>query len=127
LFHRDVRNQRWRLKKRSIWRNWVGSPYCVSQFKAAPSSQSELVEFIKEADKKDFGFRVSGSGRSFAPVIGPSGALLSLEKLRGVQNIDRERNQVTVAGGTRLNEISKTLKEQSLSLINLGDIPCCRP
>ncbi|WP_337268576.1 D-arabinono-1,4-lactone oxidase [Oryzifoliimicrobium ureilyticus] len=110
------------MEKGGLWRNWVGNQYCVSQFKAAPETEDEVCELVAEAAKQDLPVRVSGSGHSFTPVVGTSGLLLSLEKLRGVQSIDRARKQITVAGGTRINEIGKTLKEHGLSLINQGDI-----
>ncbi|MDX0422356.1 FAD-binding protein [Sinorhizobium medicae] len=110
------------FEKGGVWRNWVGNQYCVSQYKAAPETEAELAELVAEADKRDLGVRVSGSGHSFTPVVGTSGLLLSLENLRGVQNVDKERRQITVAGGTRINEVGKTLKQHGLSLINQGDI-----
>jgi FAD/FMN-containing dehydrogenase len=110
------------LEKGGLWRNWVGNQYCVSQFKASPETEAEVAELVHEADRRDLAVRVSGSGHSFTPVVGTNGLLLSLANLRGVQNIDRDRKQITVAGGTRINEVGRTLKEHGLSLINQGDI-----
>lgn len=110
------------FEKGGLWRNWVGNQYCVPRYKASPASEEELVELVSEADGRDLTLRVSGSGHSFTPVVGTSGLLLSLAELRGVQKIDRERRQITVAGGTRINEVGKTLKEHGLSLVNQGDI-----
>ena len=110
------------FEKGGVWRNWVGNQYCVSQYKASPATESELVDLITQADERDLGVRVAGSGHSFTPVVGTSGLLLSLEKLRGVQSVDKQRKQITVAGGTRINEVGKTLKQHGLSLINQGDI-----
>jgi FAD-linked oxidoreductase len=110
------------FEKGGIWRNWVGNQYCVSQYKASPETEDDLADLVREADKRDLGIRVSGSGHSFTPVVGTNGVLLSLANLRGVQKIDRDRKQITVFGGTRINEVGKTLKEHGLSLINQGDI-----
>ncbi|MDR3496687.1 MAG: D-arabinono-1,4-lactone oxidase [Ancalomicrobiaceae bacterium] len=110
------------LEKGGLWRNWVGNQYCVSQFKAAPSSEADLVALVAEADRRDLPMRVAGSGHSFTPVVGTNGVLLTLENLRGLEHVDRARRQVTVAAGTRINEVGKALKELGLSLINQGDI-----
>ncbi|MBE7184740.1 MAG: FAD-binding protein [Methylobacterium mesophilicum] len=110
------------FEKGGVWRNWVGNQYCVSQYKAAPKTEAELVELVREADRRDLGLRVSGSGHSFTPVVGTSGLLLSLADLRGVENIDHGRKRVTVAGGTRINELGKALRAEGLSLMNQGDI-----
>ena len=110
------------LQKGGVWRNWVGNQYCVPQFRAAPTTEAELAELVHEADVRDLGVRVSGSGHSFTPVVGTSGILLSLEHLRGIQSVDKDRKQVTVAAGTRINEVGRALKELGMSLINQGDI-----
>jgi len=110
------------LEKGGVWRNWVGNQYSVSQYKAAPTTEAELAELVHEAGKRDLPVRVSGSGHSFTPVVGTSGVLLSLANLRGVLDVDRERKRVTVAAGTRINEVGKSLKDMGLSLINQGDI-----
>lgn len=110
------------FEKGGLWRNWVGNQYCVSQFKAAPTTEEDLRELVREADRRDIGIRVAGSGHSFTPVVGTSGALLSLAGLSGVETIDRDRKQVTVKGGTRINELGKALKAHGLSLTNQGDI-----
>ncbi|HBF28194.1 D-arabinono-1,4-lactone oxidase [Rhizobium sp.] len=110
------------FKKGGVWRNWVGNQYCVPQFQAVPTSETELSEAITEADKLDLGVRVSGSGHSFTPVVGTSGLLLSLADLRGILSVDKERKQVTVAAGTRIHDLGQGLKELGLSLTNQGDI-----
>jgi FAD/FMN-containing dehydrogenase len=110
------------FEKGGIWRNWVGNQYCVPRYKATPSTEEELCEIVREADKQDLGVRVSGSGHSFTPVVATSGLLLSLANLRGILNVDHQRKQITVAGGTRISEVGKTLKSHGLSLVNQGDI-----
>ena len=110
------------FEKGGLWRNWVGNQYCVSQFKAAPVSEAELCELVREADKRDLAVRVSGSGHSFTPVVGTSGLLLSLAGLRGVTRVDHAKKQITVAGGTRINDVGKSMKQHGLSLVNQGDI-----
>ncbi len=110
------------LEKGGLWRNWVGNQYCVPAHKGAPRTEAELADFVREAHRRDLKLRVAGSGHSFTPVVGTSGLLLSLENLRGVQTVDHAAQRITVAGGTRINEIGRTLKQEGLSLINQGDI-----
>jgi FAD-linked oxidoreductase len=105
-----------------LWRNWVGNQYFVSQYQAAPTTEAEVIELVHEADRRDLPMRVVGSGHSFTPVVATNGLLLSLENLRGVQNVDKARRQITVGAGTRISEVGKTLKGMGLSLINQGDI-----
>lgn len=110
------------LEKGGLWRNWVGNQYCVPAHKGAPATEETLADFVREAARRELKLRVSGSGHSFTPVVGTSGLLLSLENLRGVLHIDKDAGRITVAGGTRINEIGRALKQHGLSLINQGDI-----
>ncbi|MEZ2126607.1 MULTISPECIES: D-arabinono-1,4-lactone oxidase [unclassified Sinorhizobium] len=110
------------FEKGGVWRNWVGNQYCVPQYKAAPETEKELAQIVAKAEEIQLPVRVAGSGHSFTPVVATSGLLLSLENLRGIQAVDKERKQVTVAAGTRINEVGKSLKALGLSLVNQGDI-----
>jgi FAD/FMN-containing dehydrogenase len=109
-------------EKGGLWRNWVGNQYCVSQFKAAPQSEEDLREIVREAGRRDLPVRVAGSGHSFTPVVGTSGLLLSLADYGGVRRIDKANKQIEVAAGARINEVGRVLKQNGLSLINQGDI-----
>ncbi|MCM2503074.1 FAD-binding protein [Aureimonas altamirensis] len=110
------------FEKGGVWRNWVGNQYCVPQYRASPASEAELQAAIVEAGRQDLPVRVAGSGHSFTPVVGTPGLLLSLERCAGVHQVDRERKQVRVAAGTRINAVGKALKSHGLSLVNQGDI-----
>ena len=111
-----------RFEKGGMWRNWVGNQYCVPQHKATPGTEDELCELLREADRRDLGVRVSGSGHSFTPVVGTGGLLLSLADLSGVEAVDRARMRVRVRGGTRISDLGRALKASGLSLVNQGDI-----
>jgi FAD/FMN-containing dehydrogenase len=108
--------------KGGIWRNWVGNQYCVPRYRAAPNSEEELCELVRQADEQDLKVRVAGAGHSFTPVVGTSGLLLSLVNLNGLEKVDRERQQIKVRAGTKINEVGRALKMHGFSLINQGDI-----
>ena len=110
------------LEKGGLWRNWVGNQYCVPQYKASPASEDELRELVRESDKRDLPLRAVGSGHSFTPVVATAGLLVSLAEMKGVRGIDRDKKQIEVAAGTRINEVGKVLKQNGLSLLNQGDI-----
>jgi FAD-linked oxidoreductase len=110
------------FEKGGVWRNWVGNQYCVPQFRANPTSENEIRAAVAEAAQRNLPVRVAGSGHSFTPVVGTPGLLLSLENCAGIRRVDKERKQITVAAGTRINAVGKALKEHGLSLVNQGDI-----
>jgi FAD/FMN-containing dehydrogenase len=110
------------FEKGGLWRNWVGNQSCVPRYRAAPDSEALLAEMVREADARDLGVRVAGTGHSFTPVVGTGGLLLSLANLSGVLTVDRDKQRVTVAAGTRIGDLGRVLKGLGLSLINQGDI-----
>jgi FAD/FMN-containing dehydrogenase len=66
--------------------------------------------------------RVVGAGHSFTPLVSSDNVLLSLERMQGIESIDREKNAVTVWGGTGLHKLGNDLLAHGLAQENLGDI-----
>lgn len=110
------------LEKGGHWRNWVGNQSCISRYKGAPQTEEQLCEMVREAAARDLSIRVAGSGHSFTPVVGTGGVLLSLVGMRGILDVDADRERVTFAAGMRIGEAGQALKEIGLSLTNQGDI-----
>lgn len=63
-----------------------------------------------------------GAGHSFTAAACTDGALLSLDNLNGILNVDLEAKQVTVEAGIRLFELNENLASFGLAMPNLGDI-----
>src|SRR5690606_40745767 len=61
-------------------------------------------------------------GHSFSALVPTDQTLLSLARLRGVENVATTTGQADVLGGTRLSQLGKSLWEQGLSTINMSDI-----
>lgn len=110
------------FEKGGLWRNWVGNQSCVPRYKAAPTTEDELVELIAKAHAQDLNIRCAGSGHSFTPVATTGGLMLTLANMTGVHSIDLDRQRLTVSAGTRIGTIGQTLKAAGLSMVNQGDI-----
>ena len=110
------------FEKGGLWRNWVGNQSCIARFKGAPTTEEQVSAMLAEADARDLNVRVAGSGHSFTPVVGTGGLLLSLAGMRGVNEVDMDKKQVSVAAGTRIHDLAIELKARGLSLVNQGDI-----
>lgn len=101
------------------WSNWSGNESCQPFSRPLPRNEAEVIELIKNSKNS---IRCVGSSHSFSGLVPTDQTLLSLARLRGVENIDIAKKEVDVLGGTRLSQLSKTLWDNQLSVINLSDI-----
>jgi FAD/FMN-containing dehydrogenase len=85
---------------------------------ARPRTVDELIEVVRGARR----LRAVGAAHSWSPAIVTDDTLVSLDRLRRAPALDRERRQVTAAGGLRLRELNAWLDRQGLALANLGSI-----
>ncbi len=81
-------------------------------------SVEELQSVVREGKR----IRPVGAAHSWSPAFVTDDTVVSLDRMRAVRSIDRERMQVTVEGGMRLRELSRVLDQQGLALANLGSI-----
>lgn len=101
--------------RRGIFRNWIrGCRYAPTQF-LRPSSQTEIVELVKNAQR----LRVFGAGHSFNHGVVSDEVLVSLDDYSGLVARDPDRKQVTVKSGTRIRDLVKILAEDGLALAAL--------
>ncbi|HSD89499.1 MAG TPA: D-arabinono-1,4-lactone oxidase [Kofleriaceae bacterium] len=83
-----------------------------------PTSADELARIIRESRR----VRAVGAAHSWSPAIVTDGALVSLDRMRSVIEIDRAASRITVQGGMRLRELNQVLAKNGLALANLGSI-----
>jgi len=99
--------------------NWAGNlTYRAKNF-AAPASLDEAREIVAGARK----VRVVGSRHCFNDIADTPDTQISLEHMRGVVGLDRERRQVTVEGGIRYGDLGPWLHERGFTLANLASLP----
>lgn len=110
------------LPRGGHWRNWVGNQSFVAAHMASPKSEDEISALVRAATSQGKSVRCAGSGHSFTPVVATSGLLLSLQDYQGITHVDQQRKLVSVKAGTKLNTITRFLKEAGYSLTNQGDI-----
>ncbi|AMO76290.1 D-arabinono-1,4-lactone oxidase [Pseudomonas citronellolis] len=110
------------LPRGGHWRNWVGNQSFVAAHMASPKSEDEISALVHAATSQGKSVRCAGSGHSFTPVVATSGLLLSLQDYQGITHLDQQRKRVSVKAGTKLNTITRFLKEAGYSLTNQGDI-----
>ncbi|WP_350278146.1 FAD-binding protein [Kribbella sp. HUAS MG21] len=96
--------------------NWAGNVSFASELRR-PRSVEELQELVAAAEK----VRVLGTGHSFNRIADSSGALVSVQDLPKVVELD-DRG-ATVSAGLRYGEITAALQARGLALHNLGSLP----
>lgn len=106
-------------KRRLPWRNWSGSQQCLPEARVAPASIAELQELISGSTGV---LRPVGAGHSFTPLVPTDGTLVSLSRLGGISDVDTNRIQATIGGGTRLGDIGQPLQDAGQALVNMPDV-----
>jgi L-gulono-1,4-lactone dehydrogenase len=104
------------------WWNWARTETARPDRVEAPADPSEVASVLHAAAAAGQRVKAVGSGHSFSGIAVPDTVLLSLEHLRGIESIDRQRARATVASGTPLHELNRLLAVQNLAMPNLGDI-----
>lgn len=102
--------------------NWAENVYFTPNEVAYPRSETEIQNTVLKAANAHKKIRVIGSGHSFTPLIHTQDILVSLDKYQGIVNVDKEKMQVTVKAGTKLELLGDLLFQQGLAMENLGDI-----
>lgn len=104
------------------WSNWSGLVRMKPEKMVYPDSIEEVIELVREASREGKKIRVVGSGHSFTPLVHTDQILLSLDRMQGIEHIDKSSGTATVWAGTRLRDLGETLHSRGFSQENLGDI-----
>ncbi|MFI5010646.1 MAG: D-arabinono-1,4-lactone oxidase, partial [Solirubrobacterales bacterium] len=104
------------------WRNWAGDQRCRPAAYERPGSIEELAEAIVRAGARGQRVRVSGAGHSFSDIACTDGAMVKLDRMTEVLDVDRSAGLVRVQAGITIHALNRRLAEHGLALENLGDI-----
>jgi FAD/FMN-containing dehydrogenase len=106
----------------STWSNWSGAVVCSPERIVFPRSEDEVSGVVKEAASGGKVVRIVGTGHSSTGIVGTDQVLMSLDRLSGLVERDRQRSTARLLGGTKLHAAGGVLLEAGLSMENLGDI-----
>lgn len=110
------------LKKKKKWKNWSESFLNEPQNILYPKCIEDIQNIVNSCRREGKKIRVIGAGHSFVPIAATEGVLLSLDNLKGIDQINRKKKRVTVWAGTTLKDLGLLLHEQGYAMENLGDI-----
>jgi L-gulono-1,4-lactone dehydrogenase len=105
-----------------VVRNWAGNEACVPARVERPTSTDQVASIVRAARRNGERVKVIGAAHSFTPAAMTSGVMLSLERMRAVRRVDRERCRVTVEAGITLRRLGDELALVGMAMPNLGDI-----
>jgi L-gulonolactone oxidase len=104
------------------WRNWTGDQRCVPAAILHPRTLDGLIYAVRQASEGGLAIHAAGSGHSFTDAALTSGAMVRIEALNRMLDVDRGTGLVKVEAGITLADLSALLWEYGLALENLGDI-----
>ncbi len=104
------------------WSNWSGNLTVSPEGIAKPESETEVRELVEHCRDADRTMRVVGAGHSWTPVAATEDLLVSLERMTGMVDHDREAGTATIRGGTVLGEATTAFQAEGLAMANLGDV-----
>lgn len=104
------------------WRNWARTEKSRPVLEVAPRTIDQVVLAVQRARETGHALKPIGASHSFTAIGATDGVRLSMEGLRGLVDVDLERGQVTLWGGTHLWELPSILDPLGLALENMGDI-----
>jgi D-arabinono-1,4-lactone oxidase/FAD binding domain len=98
-----------------VFSNWARRfRYRPKKF-VRPTTEAQIVELVKSSGS----LRVFGSGHSFNAGVVSDEILVSLDDYSGLIRTDREKNQLTVKGGTRVRDVVEMLAAEGLAFAAL--------
>src|SRR5688572_24313816 len=100
-------------------RNWSSDVRWQPARIDRPGSQEELVACVRRSAMP---IRVLGAGHSFTALCATDHQTIHLDRLSGLESVDRDREEATVRAGTRLRDLGSLLARQGLAIENQGDV-----
>ena len=102
--------------------NWTGDQHCEPAEILRPRTRAGLAAAVNGARQRGPSIRVAGSGHSFSAIALTDGALLRIEGLNRILEVDRPAGLVRVEAGINLRTLNRRLERLGLAMENLGDI-----
>ena len=110
------------LLRKPVFRNWGRNQVCTPHRRPKPRSTEAVAAIVARAAAEGRPVKALGRGHSFTDAACTSGILVSLRRMKRIEDIDLSTQRVTVQAGIRLKRLNRKLYSAGLALPNLGDI-----
>ena len=108
--------------KACIWKNWAGNQSFTPNQIIDVHCESEVQHQIALAAEQGLQVRTCGAGHSFTPIVETRNVLLNMASMKGVIQVDNQRQRATILPQTPISELGQPLWAAGLALRNQGDI-----
>lgn len=102
--------------------NWSGNVSFKPGRIEAPRNADAVQGIVRRARDEGQRVRVAGDGHSFTPLLETDGVLITTEHFHGVADVDMDAMEATLQAGTEIGELGPKLRDEGVTLIQLGDI-----
>lgn len=95
--------------------NWAQTHSCDPLLYFEPNTFDEVREIVELAKSNEKKLKCVGCGHSPSEIACTSDYMISLNKLNRIIDIDKERLQIKVEGGTTLEKMNRVLEENDMA------------
>lgn len=92
------------------------------RLKYLPTEEQQIVDFVRNAHDNGKNVRVLADGHSWSEIAQTQDLMISLANYKGLVSYDMVKKEATFKAGTPLREMSETLDELDLAMIQLGSV-----
>jgi L-gulonolactone oxidase len=107
---------------RGRWTNFAGDQACEPATFERPRDRAAVVRAVRSAASAGRTVRAAGAGHSFNDCVLTGGALISIDRLDRVLDVDSRAGRVRVEAGITLGALNEALWDRGVAVANLGDI-----
>lgn len=104
------------------WSNWSDGVQAEPDEIVRPTDEADVQALVRSCRESGATLRVAGAGHSWSPLVATEGVILSLDRMTGVTDVDRDVCEASVRGGTTLEEAGIELHDAGLAMATLGDV-----
>ena len=90
----------------SEWRNWTGDQRCSPALVERPRTLEGLIQAVQRAADRGLRVHAAGSGHSFSEAALTDGAMIRIEALNRVLDVEADSGLVKVEAGITLRDLS---------------------
>ena len=105
-----------------VWTNWAGTVRATPRTEVMVRDLQHVQELCRMTATSEGALKVVGSGHSFTAIAQATDVLVRVDRLTGLQSVDRGSGRVWVGAGTPLHVLGPLLARAGLALTNMGDI-----
>ena len=103
-------------------RNWDGTQFWTPEAIHHPENEAQIADLIQQACNTKKRIKVVGEALSWSDIIDVPTTAMRFDKMAAVLEVNRDRLQIRLQPGARLNAVNEILAHNGLAFDNFGSI-----